>query len=196
MTETDSSQAPQDVLDTDLVTQLQADLALVCERLFVGIGSLQRDARPVPLEDEDVVGGAGAKSGTRSGAAEARSGGVGATQAGGSDVPQPAPDSGAGDSGDIQAVATRMGAELAESLRRLERHIQLLPDVVYDTSKRRGGEGVESAAVRALLEEDRALREKLEEVVRVREGELKELEEKHRRAVEDVLCCSPLDQGS
>ena len=88
-----------------------------------------------------------------------------------------------------------MGAELAESLRRLERHIQLLPDVVYDTSKRRGGEGVESAAVRALLEEDRALREKLEEVVRVREGEVKELEEKHRRAVEDVLC-SPLDQGS
>ncbi len=180
----ETDEAP-DTLDTDLVTQLQADLALVCERLFVGIGSLQRDARPVPLEDEEVVGGAGANSNMRGGAAGTRSDGGATTQAGGSGAPDP--DTGADNSGDIQAAATRMGAELAESLRLLERHIQLLPDVVYDTSKRRGGEGVEAAEVRALLEENRALREKLEGVVRVRTEEVKELEGKHRRAVEEVL---------
>lgn len=145
-------------LDTDLVTQLQADLALVCEHLFVGIGSLQRDARPVPLEDEEVVGGGGT------------------TLAGGAD-----------DVGDIQAMATRMGGDLAESLRQLERHIHLLPEVVYDTSKHRGGEGVEAEEVRALLAENRALREKLEGVVRVRTEEVNELEEKYRRVVDDLL---------
>ena len=175
---------PGETFDTDLVTQLQTDLALVCEHLFVGIGSLQRDARPVPLEDEEIVGGGGANSNKR--------GGAGAWNGGGptnnTGAPRPDLDHTVREVGDIESMATRMGAELAESLRRLERHIQMLPDdIVYDTSKQRGGKGVERAEVIALLEENRALREKLEGVVRVRTEEVKELEERHRRAVEGVL---------
>ncbi len=43
----------QDTFDT--VTKLQDELALLCENLFVGIGSLQRDAPPRSLQGEDVV---------------------------------------------------------------------------------------------------------------------------------------------
>lgn len=39
----------------DTVTKLQDELALLCENLFVGIGSLQRDAPPRSLQGEDVV---------------------------------------------------------------------------------------------------------------------------------------------
>ena len=178
-------------LDTDLVTQLQADLALVCEHLFVGIGSLQRDARPVALDDEEVVGGTGtntALNATGRGPAGGSAGGA-TNQASGSGALQPGLNSPL-DEEDVQSKAKRLGAELGESLRQLERHIQLLPDgIVYDTSKRRGGEGVESAEVHALLEENRALREELERVVKAREEELKALEDKHRSAVEDLFRC-------
>lgn len=160
-----------ETLETDLVTQLQEDLALVCEHLFVGIGSLQRDARPVPLDDEEVV----STSAVVASAADALA------QQQQEQREQRGPE-------DIQAAAERMGADLRESMRRLERHIQLLPDdVVYDTSKRMGGDGVDSAEVRGLVEENKALRAKLEEVVRSRTREVVGLEERHGALVEDML---------
>ena len=160
-----------ETLETDLVTQLQEDLALVCEHLFVGIGSLQRVARPVPLDDEEVV----STSAVVASAADALA------QQQQEQREQRGPE-------DIQAAAERMGADLRESMRRLERHIQLLPDdVVYDTSKRMGGDGVDSAEVRGLVEENKALRAKLEEVVRSRTREVVGLEERHGALVEDML---------
>ena len=160
-----------ETLETDLVIQLQEDLALVCEHLFVGIGSLQRDARPVPLDDEEVV----STSAVVASAADALA------QQQQEQREQRGPE-------DIQAAAERMGADLRESMRRLERHIQLLPDdVVYDTSKRMGGDGVDSAEVRGLVEENKALRAKLEEVVRSRTREVVGLEERHGALVEDML---------
>jgi len=157
-----------ETLETDLVTQLQEDLALVCEHLFVGIGSLQRDARPVPLDDEEVVSTSAVVASAADALAQEQQ-------------EQRGPE-------DIQAAAERMGADLRESMRRLERHIQLLPDdVVYDTSKRMGGDGVDSAEVRGLVEENKALRTKLEEVVRSRTREVVGLEERHRALVEDMF---------
>lgn len=47
----------------DSVTQLQEELALLCENLFVGIGSLQRDAPPRSLQGEDVVTAPGQPAG-------------------------------------------------------------------------------------------------------------------------------------
>jgi hypothetical protein len=163
-----------ETLETDLVTQLQEDLALVCEHLFVGIGSLQRDARPVPLDDEEVVSTSAVVASAADALAQQQ-------QEQREQREQRGPE-------DIQAAAERMGADLRESMRRLERHIQLLPDdVVYDTSKRMGGDGVDSAEVRGLVEENKALRAKLEEVVLSRTREVVGLEERHGALVEDML---------
>lgn len=41
-------------LEEDGVSRVQQDLANVCEHLFVSIGSLQRDAPPQSLQDEDI----------------------------------------------------------------------------------------------------------------------------------------------
>lgn len=49
----DGAALEEDTFDT--VTKLQDELALLCENLFVGIGSLQRDAPPRSLQGEDVV---------------------------------------------------------------------------------------------------------------------------------------------
>ena len=178
--DTDASRE-QETLRTDLVTQLQMDLALACERLFVGIGSLQRDARPLPLDDEEIVGvsGAGGTSATN---------GVGTAGVPSDTTNAPGRQANLDSESDINATAKRMGADLRESLRRLERHIRMLPDgIVYDTSKRMGGEGVGSAEVRGLLEENKALRAKLVEAVQDREGVVRGLEERHRGIVDELL---------
>lgn len=105
----DTRPAPEQQQHTmDSVSRLQIELAVLCERLFVTIGSLQRDAPPESLHGEDVC------------------------------VDRKSTDSLQQQQREIRASAEKMGLEVKESLRVLKKCIDELPDGLVGCSGSEG----------------------------------------------------------
>jgi hypothetical protein len=141
----------------DLVSQLQIDLAQACEHLFVGIGSLQRDAKPVPLDDEEVV----------------RPSGGPAVPVSGEDIEATARNMG------MQLKESLHRLELGIKA--------LPDGLIYDTSERMGQKAASRPEMLSLVEENANLRGALEEAVIRAEEHATRLEAEHKALFDEYM---------
>jgi hypothetical protein len=155
-----STEQPQhhDTSSMDSVSRLQIELALLCERLFVTIGSLQRDAPPESLHGEDVC------------------------------VDRKSAESLEQQQREIRASAEKMGLEVKESLGILKKCIDELPDGLVGCSGsegmfQEGGDGELEGLMVKSRELDDALRLAIEKGQGVSQG----LESVHSALVDALL---------
>jgi hypothetical protein len=142
----------------DSVSRLQIELAVLCERLFVTIGSLQRDAPPESLHGEDVC------------------------------VDRKSAESLEQQQREIRASAEKMGLEVKESLDILKKCIDELPDGLVGCSGPEGifQEG-EDGELEGLMVKSRELDDALRLAIEKGQGMSQGLESVHSALVDALL---------